>query len=349
LGAVDSEVAILKTLWGRRPDGVWSIDDLKGLTLKPRAGFAPDFFQFESEVELMTSTPGGKNFHEVLASFGTTDFLLKQSILPVLAWAKGATSIRCIGTAFVVSCTGLVITAGHVLLDPQESGYGGVIREGSTLRFSGDLNMGVLVPLNPAYGRTAFLFLPFELSWYWGEWQDSPLFHRKDEFKFLTDIALCKIPALPNGVPHQPLNLSLRRFKPGEEAFAIGYAEMPDIPITVRDGRPAIAAFEPDLYVSVGAVMEVFPENHLRKDVPAPGPCFDFRARIPGKMSGAPIFGGDGAVVRGVVSRSFSGEKHAYGAMLGPAMHLPLGEDKTLKSIMDKGNEGIPKVQAPDL
>lgn len=349
MSEVDAEVAILKTLWGRRPDGAWSIDGIKSLTLKPEAGFAQDFFRFEGQMELMTSSPGGKSFHEVLASFGTTDFLLKQSILPVLGWAKGESAIRCIGTAFVVSCTGFVITAGHVLLDPQESGYGEVVREGSTLRFSEELSMGVLVPLNPAYGRSAFLFLPFELSWYWGEWQDSPLFHQRDEFKFLTDIAVCKVPVLPNGVPHQPLNLSLRRFKQGEEAFAIGYAEMADIPITLRDGRTAIGPVKPDLYVSVGAVMDVFPENHLRKDVPAPGPCFDFRARIPGKMSGAPIFGGDGAVVRGVVSRSFSGEKHAYGAMLGPAMHLPLGDDKTLNTLMDAGKEGMPKIQGPDL
>jgi hypothetical protein len=42
-------------------------------------------------------------------------------------------------------------------------------------------------------------------------------------------------------------------------------------------------------------------------------------------MSGAPIFGAQGAVIRGIVSRSFSNECHAFGAMLGPAMHLELG------------------------
>jgi hypothetical protein len=66
-------------------------------------------------------------------------------------------------------------------------------------------------------------------------------------------------------------------------------------------------------------------------------------------MSGAPIFGADGAVVRGVVSRSFSGEEQAYGAMLGPAMHLPLGEDRTFRKIMETGNEGIPVVHGADL
>jgi hypothetical protein len=95
--------------------------------------------------------------------------------------------------------------------------------------------------------------------------------------------------------------------------------------------------------------MNLFPDNHQRRDVPTPGPCFDFRARIPGKMSGGPIFGGDGAVVRGVISSSYSSERHAYGAMLGPMMQLPLGGGMTLKEMMNSGNEGIAKVQGEGL
>src|SRR5437763_16180853 len=85
----DQGVAILKTLWGRRPDGAWTISDLKSLSLKPKAGFQEDFFQIDSDVELMTSSPGGRSIHEVFASFGTTDFILRQSIVPVLAWNTG--------------------------------------------------------------------------------------------------------------------------------------------------------------------------------------------------------------------------------------------------------------------
>jgi len=95
--------------------------------------------------------------------------------------------------------------------------------------------------------------------------------------------------------------------------------------------------------------MNVFPENHLNKDVPTPGPCFDFSARIPGKMSGGPVFGAEGAVVRGVISRSFSGETHAYGAMLGPVMQLPLSDNTSLRTLMNAGKDGIPQVQGPGL
>lgn len=79
---------------------------MKRLTLTPRAGFDPEFFAFESHLELMTSHPSGGTIQDLLSSFGPTDFLLKQSILPVVAWAEGESVIRSIGTAFVISCTG---------------------------------------------------------------------------------------------------------------------------------------------------------------------------------------------------------------------------------------------------
>ena len=342
----DSKVEILKLLWKRQEDGRWGIDGMKGLTLKAQSGFDADFFKFESEVALLTSTPDTRS---LFTSFGTTDFLMKQSILPVVAWVEGESFIRCIGTAFVISCTGYVMTACHVLLDPQDKSYGSVTREGNISKFMDGLKMGVLVPLNVASGRRGYIFFAFEQSWYWGEWGSSPLIHERDRFNMLTDVAICKIPEMSGGAAHQPLALSLNAFAKGEKAYALGYANMNDIPIEIKNGKPVIEDFEHDLYVSIGEAMDVFPENHLRKDVPTPGPCFDFKAKVPGKMSGGPILGGDGAVVRGVVSRSFSGEKHAYGAMLGPAMHLPLMEGKTLKKMMESENEGIAKIRGVGL
>ena len=108
-----------------------------------------------------------------------------------------------------------------------------------------------------------------------------------------------------------------------------------------------------DLYVSTGSVGEVFQRNHTERNVPTPGPCFDFQAKITGKMSGAPVFGGEGAIIRGVVSRSFQGERHAYGAMLGPAMDLPLHQPgisgRTLRTLMRAGNEGMAQVHGHGL
>lgn len=343
------KISILKSLWRKNQDGIWGVHDLKSLSFKPRSGFDSDFFTFENQMELMPSCPSTGNLNELFTSFGGTDFLMKQSVIPVVAWVEGENYIRCIGTAFMISCTGYLITACHVLIDPQDRKYGKIVRDGNSIRFMDGLRMGVLIPINPASGFTYNLFFMFEQSWYWGEWKDSPLFHEDETFDILTDIAICKISLMPDGTGHQPLNLSLNRFAKNERAFAFGYAEMDDIPIEKKEGGLMAPDFEQELYISVGDVMDVFSENHNRKNVPTPGPCFDFKAKVPGKMSGGPILGAGGAVVRGVVSRSFSGEKHAYGAMLGPVMHLPLSKDMSLKQMMTSGNEGIAKVQGQGL
>jgi hypothetical protein len=172
----DFDLAFLKPLWSRRPDGRWALHDMKGIRLKPKTGCSPDFFAFESDMELMTSTPP-KNLHDMFASFGSTDFLVKQSILPVVAWVEGEDTVRCIGTAFVVSASGYVITASHVLLDPQESGYGKVEALGGNREIqSGLLLMGVIIPLNPATGVNAFHIVPFIEAWYWGKWEERAIF-----------------------------------------------------------------------------------------------------------------------------------------------------------------------------
>jgi hypothetical protein len=340
-------IAILKSLWSQGEDGRWGVASMKGIELKPRQGCEPDYFTIDSDIELMTRSPRGMSVYQVLASFGTNEFLMKQSILPVVAWCEGDEQIRTTGTASVISCSGLVMTAAHVLMDPLESNYGAT-RSGEGLEYADALNFGVFIPVSPATGRRGVTFFPFEKLWLWGKWKESPLFNQPPRFEFSTDVAICKISELPAGTAHQPLNMSLNPFIKQEAAYSIGYAEMAPIPVEYKNGAMSIREFPADLYVSIGAVEDVFPQNHVERNVPTPGPCFDFRAKIPGKMSGAPVFGGGGAVIRGVVSRSYEGERHAYGAMLGPAMELPLDESqtsrRTLRSLVQEGNEGIAEV-----
>ncbi len=343
----DTSISILKTIWSLQSDGRWGIQGIKGLSLRPKLGAQDDYFAMEGELDLLTNNPSGLSINELMRTFGTTDFLVKQSIVPIVAWIHDESIMKTIGTGFFVSCSGYLLTACHVVLDPEESGYGKVLREGNSLKITGAVQMGVLVRINPATGYSGLAFLPFQGSWYWGDWKSSPLLHESDRFDMLTDIAVCKVNTWPSGEGHQPLNLSLKPFTRNERSVVVGYAEMPDTPINASEEAISLSEPRDELFVSVGNVMDVFPDNHLSKEVPTPGPCFDFDAKVPGKMSGAPIFGADGAVVRGVVSRSYSGERHAYGAMVGPAMHLPLGGDNTLNSLMVNGNEGIPHVQGP--
>lgn len=351
-GDIRPPISIIKTLWTRSEKDRWRIRHLNSLDLRPKDGFSDDYFAFETELQMMASENVG-NIEEFLSSVGPTDFLLKQSIVPVVAWYEGDSSIRVIGTASIISCTGYVVTAAHVLLDPFERGHRSRSPSETAKHPPDELNFGVIIPNSPLFGFRGFKFFPFEKYWIWGRWQSSPLLHQADHFEFLTDLAICKIPSMPKGAAHQPLNMSLNPFTAQEGAYAIGYAEMEDIPITYGPRGLRITDFQMELFVSIGRVMNIFPNNHAEKIVPTPGPCFDFEARIPGKMSGAPVFGAEGAVIRGVVSRSFSGERHAYGAMLGPAMGLPLDEPgvsgRTLQTLQKEGCDGITVVYGSGL
>lgn len=344
------DVEILKVLWRRGEGGRWMTSGMRGLKLSPRNGSETDYFAIEPTFDLLTNSPQGRSFQELLQAFGHTDLLLQQSIVPVVAYVEGSNHARCIGTGFFISCSGYLATACHVLLDPVESGYASVKHVPGGIAIGPELTMGVLVPVNPAQGVRESLFLPFERARYWGEWRESPLIHEKNRFDMHTDVAICKVAEMPRGLAHQPLNLSLRPFTPGEITYTIGYAEMTDLPIQLNaNGAMITPSLDRELFVSVGEALDNYPENHLRKEVPTPGPCFDYRAKVPGRMSGAPIFGGDGAVVRGVVSRSFSGERHAFGAMLGPAMHFPVVEGRTVREMMESGEEGILRIQGQGL
>ncbi|WP_043626757.1 trypsin-like peptidase domain-containing protein [Ensifer sp. ZNC0028] len=353
--ALEFPLQILKSVWVNRPDGRWSIDNVKGLTLASKAEDDQRYFLLQGNVEVLKNNPNGR-FDDVLSLFGTTEFLMQQSIVPVVAWLEGESAIRCIGTASIISCTGYLITAAHVLLDPLEAGYGAV-RVGRVVQHRDELNFGVFIPYwmqgRGSYLQKAFRFFPFEKMWAWGDWKQSPLLYEDDRWEHLTDVAVCKIPQMPGGQAHQPLNMSLNAFTPGEDAYALGYAEMPDIEINPATGRIVDDDFGLNLFVTAGNILQTFPQNHIAKEVSTPGPCFDFNARVPGKMSGAPVFGARGAVVRGVVSRSFSGEEHAYGSMLGPAMDLPMNEPelqgRSLRLLLQEGNEGMAQVHGAGL
>src|ERR1700685_2808704 len=116
------DIGILKSIWKKSAAGVWCIYDIKGIDLKPREGFKKDYFKIENEVNLLTQRPG-HIMDNLFASFGTTEFLVRQSIVPVAAWNEGDEKIRCIGTGFFISASGLLMTAAHVLRDPVDEKY----------------------------------------------------------------------------------------------------------------------------------------------------------------------------------------------------------------------------------
>jgi hypothetical protein len=340
------QIGILKSIWRKNEAGVLAGHDLKGIDLNPRQGFSEDYFKIKDEVNLMTQSPG-PIMNNFFATFGTTEFLVRQSIVPIVAWNDGDKEIRCIGTGFFISASGLLLTAAHVIRDPVDENYTSVTQiDKIAHKLGDDLHFGIVLPANPAMKnaplnmhplmREAKWFMcPFEWMYFWGKDVESPLLHKKAEYKPDLDIAVCKVREQPIIGPYQPLNIGLYNLKLGDRAVAIGYPEMRNIRFGGDD-------YQPELVVSVGEVTTIYQDNMTEKQNATPGPNFEFNAKIPGKMSGSPILVGGGIITKGVVSRSLgSKDNHASGCLIAPMMYLPLIGDKSLLEMMKVGNEGI--------
>jgi hypothetical protein len=345
--AVKDQIGVLKSIWKKNEAGRWAGHDLKGIDLNPREGFSKDYFKIKSEVSLLTQSPG-PIMGNLFATFGTTEFLVRQSIVPVVAWNDGDEEIRCIGTGFFISASGLLMTAAHVLRDPVDEDYTSVTEVGQHAHKLDDgLHFGILLPANPAMKNAPFdihpamraakwFMCPFEWAYHWGKDVESPLLHKKPEFKPDLDIAVCKVREQSAIGPYQPLNIGLYNLKLGDRAVAIGYPEMRNIRLGGGDD------YQPELVVSVGSVTTIHPDNITEKQSATPGPNFEFNAKIPGKMSGSPILVGGGIITKGIVSRSLgSADNHASGCLIAPMLNLPLIGDKSLLELMKGGNEGI--------
>lgn len=342
-------IGILKTIWRKNETGVWAGYDLKGINLRPREGDSKDYFKISNEINLMTQRPGPV-MNNFFATFGTTEFLVRQSIVPIVAWNDGDEEIRCIGTGFFISASGLLMSAAHVIRDPVDENYSSVTQiDKNSHKLGEKLRFGILLPANPAMQNAPFLihpavreakwFLcPFEWTNHWGKDIESPLLHKKPEFKLDLDIAVCKVREHPAIGPYQPLNIGLYNLQLGDRAVAIGYPEMRNIRVGGDD-------YQPELVVSVGSVTTIYPDNMTEKHNSTPGPNFEFNAKIPGKMSGSPILVGEGIITKGVVSRSLGSHgNHASGCLIAPMMSLPLVDKKSLLDLMREGEEGIPQM-----
>jgi hypothetical protein len=339
-------LGVLKTIWRRDAEGKWCVHDLQPIDLKPRMGDDANYFRIENDLNMMTQRPG-PIFDNLFATFGSAEFLLRQSIVPIVAWNNGDEEMRCIGTGFFISASGLLLTAGHVMRDPVDEGYTALTPIGERVyRTDDSLRFGVILPINPAMRNAPFnipdeirsarcLISEFEWAEHWGQTFESPLFDRKPDFKLDIDISICKVKENRFGGSYQPLNIAPHNLSLGDRAVAIGYARMQNIPMNSDE------EVEPMLMVSVGQVTKIYPDNVTEKQSPTPGPCFDFDANIPGKMSGSPILVGSGILAKGVVSRSGQDDNFATGCLVAPVMRIPLRQGKSLLELMKSGNEGM--------
>jgi hypothetical protein len=348
---------ILKTFWQRRSDGAWQIAAIKGLDLKGQHGSQDDFFPVQEDIVLTQATP---NPGTPLQSSGTIRSFVGESVVPIAANVHGENRLRCVGTGFFVSCTGLLITAAHVITDPIERKYGGVIEHGDVTWLMRQLNFGVLVRTNPLFQRHGFVFYPFEWIMFLGEKRDSPIPFQGIDFKLNSDIAICKVPTRSDGAAHQPLTIVQNGIRGtslvvGASVGAIGYSGMGDIELTQDESGAVVFQGGFNVHGSVGKILEWLPDNSLSRVASTPGPCFSFDAKIPAGMSGGPIFDREGVYVHGVVSKGLEGasgpERLSFGSMLAPSTRLPIARmnNSSLLQLQSEGNEGMPILRGPGL
>jgi Trypsin-like peptidase domain len=335
---------IMKIFWQQRQDGVFAVVGMKGLDLLGPERSGQEFFAIRDDIVITQTPPIG----------GTVRSVLGESIVPIVAVSNGEQRVRCIGTAFFVSCSGLLITAAHVITDPIDRRYGNV-REGDdqVLQTQG-LAFGVLVPNNPLFQAPGFAFYPFEWSMLMAQPRDAPLSFKGVDVRITYDVAICKVPARKDtNYPHQPLTLVQSGLigigmRVGSDAHALGYAGMSDFELNVNAARQiVITPRKFNLHGSIGKIIEFFPDNLTKRDVSTPGPCFSFGAKIPGGMSGGPIFDKEGADVHGVVSKGWENEdgpeNFSFGSMLRPSMAIPIARmgGKSLDEMQNGQTEGI--------
>jgi hypothetical protein len=261
---------IMKLFWQQRQDGAYAIVEMKGLDLLGPERSGQGFFAVRDDIVITQTPPIG----------GTIRSILGESIVPVVAVANGEQRVRCIGTAFFISCSGLLITAAHVITDPIDRRYGNVHEGNDQVIQTHGLAFGVLVPNNPLFQAPGFAFYPFEWSMLMAQPRDVPFSFKGLDVKITYDIAICKVPARTDtNYPHQPLTLVQSGLigigmRVGSDAHALGYAGMSDFEINVSAARQiVIAPPQFNLHGSVGKIIEFFPDNLTKRGVSTPGPC----------------------------------------------------------------------------
>ena len=183
---------VLKTFWQRRGRQLLEISALKGLDL---TGTQIAAINCSHSRRSLSSRRVRQRQEIPFQSMGTVRSFMGESVVPIVANVHGESRLRCVGTGFSVSCTGLLITAAHVITDPIERKYGGVAEHDEVTWLTRELNFGVLVRTNPIFQRPGFVFYPFEWTMFLAEKRSNPLPFRDVDLKLNSDIAICKVPS----------------------------------------------------------------------------------------------------------------------------------------------------------
>jgi hypothetical protein len=344
------KLGLLKFFFRKDPGGDWAIHAMQGIYFQPLPNSSHgDFFEIADELVIVQPN-----------ILGTTTNILGQSIVPIVAHAHGELEMRCLGTGFFVSCSGLLVTAAHVVTDPITGG-GGFAKPLDDRNWQiENSSLGVVVRLPSLPSESLFTFRPIEWAAFLGQRTESPLPIAGINLKLNSDAAVCKVAPIRADIPHQPLAIVHRGLaglgmRAGKRATAIGYGAMERIPLKNDSGRLIPEHLPFQMHVSSGLILEHFPDNLVKKHVPSPGPCFSAALRLPHGMSGSPIFDDEGIYVHGVVSTGWDlgadSEPLGFGSMLAASLDVPIEplHNKTLTELHSMDEHGFPKLSGPGI
>lgn len=301
---------------------------------------------FEVQDDLVIAQP---NF------FGTTRWVLGQSIVPIVTIGKDHKLIAPIGTGFFISCDGFLITAGHVLthlVDRQKHKRFEGLAGAFDLR---DIGLGIMLQHNVLHGDNAYQFIPIDAAQIFAN-EVGELPWEQKALRPIYDIAVCKVSQPDKKSIFQPLSCfqpSIKGYGTLEEKrlLVLGYSGMQEF--QVGDNAHNESDFKYLIHASAGKVTKRFPQNHFQKNVPSPGPCFEMNARLTSGMSGSPIFDDERIYVHGVASSSYDLENvsqvTSYGTILSLALQTPLRifGNRSFYERMKDPNSGIANIHAP--
>jgi hypothetical protein len=345
---------ILKLFFGTR-EGRYVIQSMSSMKLEPADGHGGQFYKIKNDL-----------FHaqgliEGLPNIGLLTEVIGQSIVPIVAQIPGESCLRCLGTGFFISCTGLLITAAHVVSDPIEREYGHIEKSDDRKYYMKNVKLGVMMPLNSVfYQDQFFIFRAIDWSVIIAEDHSNVISSRNIDIKLTSDVAICQAEPRDKNSHYQPLSIVQKRMRGiglsvGKTALALGYGDMQDVDLSPVAKNAIAGDFRFNLYASSGEILERFPDNITVREASAPGPCFTAAMKLPGGMSGSPIFDHEGLYVHGVVSRSLQLEDGlaplGYGCMLAPLLALPLATlgQKSVFDLLESAEHGMPKISAPDI
>lgn len=341
------ECSMLKIVYTEYPDGTWKQKGMFKIPICPDGGSPSDFFKIENI-----------NIHVDNICSDYSDKLISESIVPIVFKSEDSPIFTSIGTAFFISCSGILVTATHVLSDIINHNVNNF--DDSNLKICG-IDLGIMVPLQDSKEDGVCTFLPIKSTGLMAEVYKDPMLVQPDEIKISTDIAFCKVASKSEATPYQPLAVDqnvfgkIRTFGT-HGLLVIGYGELEgEFELSHDKEKSTSRKNSPfKLHCSIGNFVHFYEHNFDGKDAPTPGPCFSISAKILAGMSGSPIFDAESGLVIGVASRgaenTFGPENFGYGSILKPSLELPIPDfdGKSILDLIEDSRHGIPKFNIVD-